>query len=57
MQEAARHALAMADQHRMQASGNHPPQDGEIIWPVPSAEYIATCLHCVLHVGVLALAP
>lgn len=56
MQEAARHALAMADQHRMQASGNYPPQDGEIILPVPSAEYIATCLHCVLHVGVLALA-
>ncbi|CAK0746583.1 hypothetical protein CVIRNUC_001703 [Coccomyxa viridis] len=26
-QEAARHALAMADQHRMQASGNYPPQD------------------------------
>ena len=31
MQEAARHALALAEQHRMQASGNYPPQDGKSI--------------------------
>ena len=30
VQEAAWHALAMAEHHRMQASGTYPPQDGEV---------------------------
>lgn len=46
MQEAARQALAMAEQHRMQASGNQPPQDGEPIWPVLSAVCIAALPGC-----------
>ena len=59
MQEAARHALAMAEQHRMQASGSYPPQDGEIILPVPSAICNATLPVCAsiyppwLQIGVL----
>ena len=59
MQEAARHALAMAEQHRMQASGSYPPQDGETILPVPSAICNAILPVCAsmyppwLHIGVL----
>ena len=59
MQEAARHALAMAEQHRMQASGNYPPQDGEFIPPVPPAICSRALPVCALicspwlHVGLL----
>ena len=54
MQEAARHALAMAEQHRMQASGTHPPQDGEFI-PASAVSHLQ-CSPACLRIGLFSMA-